>query len=91
MEKDKKAMEEHVRLLPICQGHIEKGIEHLLSLNLDAKRDILKHVFNHPEAKSTLLRERSNRFLQELLSPPTTLQTESETNPTVGNGAGFLV
>ena len=91
LEKDQKAREEHVRLLPICQRHISKGIEHLLSLNLDAKRDILKHVFNHPEAKSALRVARANRFLQELLSPPTTLQIESETNPTVGNGAGFLV
>ena len=54
LEKDQKAREEHVRLLPIYQRHISKGIEHLLSLNLDAKRDILKHVFNHPEAKSAL-------------------------------------
>ena len=78
-------------LLPICQGHIEKGIEHLLSLNLDAKRDILKHVFNHPEAKWALRVARENRFLQELLSPPTTLKIESETDPTVVNGTGFLV
>ena len=91
LEKDRKAREEHVRLLPICQGHIAKGIEHLLSLNLVAKRDILKHVFNHPEAKSALLVARANIFLHELLSPPTTLKIESETNPTVGNGAGFLV
>ena len=48
-------------------------------------------MFNDPEAKSALRVARGNRFLQELLSPPTTLQTESETNPTVGNGAGFLV
>ena len=26
LEKDRKAREEHVRLLPICQGHIAKGI-----------------------------------------------------------------
>ena len=91
LEKDQKAKEEHVWLLPICQGHIEKGIEHILSLNLDAKREILKHVFNHPEAKSALRVTRANRFLQDLLSPPTTLQIESETNPTVGNVAGFLV
>ena len=57
----------------------------------NAKRDILKHVFNHPEAKSELHVAIGNRFLQELLSPPTTLQIESETNPTVGNGSGFLV
>ena len=48
LEKDQKAREEHLWLLPICQRHISKGIEHLLSLNLDAKRDILKYVFNHP-------------------------------------------
>ena len=60
-------------------------------LNLDAKRDILKHAFNHPEAKSALHVARANIFLQELLSLPTTLQIESETNPTVGNGDGFLV
>ena len=73
LEKDRKAREEHVRLLQICQGRIAKGIEHLLSLKLDAKRDILKHVFNHPEAISALRVARANRFLQELLSPPTTL------------------
>ena len=80
-----------MRLLPTCQGHITKGIDHLLSLNLDAKRDILRHVLNHPEVKSELCMARANRFLQELISPPTTLQIESETNPTVGNGVGFLV
>ena len=91
LEKYQKVREEHVRLLQICQRHISKGIEHLLSLNLDAKRDILKHVFNHPEAKSALRVARANIFLQELLSPPTTLKIESETNPIIGNGAGFLV
>ena len=80
-----------MRILPICQGHIAKGIEHLLYLNLDAKIDILKHVFNHQEAKLALRVARENKFLQELLSPPTTLRIESETNPTVGNCAGFLV
>ena len=46
---------------------------------------------NHPEAKPALRVARANIFLQELLSLPTTLRIESETNPTVGNGAGFLV
>ena len=91
LEKDQKVREEHVRLLPICQRHISKGIEHLLFLNLDAKREILKHVFNHLEAKSALRVARANIFLQELLSPPTSLKIESEINPIVGNGAGFLV
>ena len=91
LEKDRKAREEHVQPLPLGQGQIEKGIENLLPLTLDAKRDILKHVFNHPEVKSALRVARANRFLQDLISPLNKLEIGPETNLTVGNGAGVQV
>ena len=51
IEKEHEAAELHERLLPICKEHLEKGLQHVLTLKLGPKRDILKHVYAHEEAK----------------------------------------
>jgi len=45
-EKERKEKEEHVRLLPICMANVEKGIDHIKTLNVTNKRAILLHVYN---------------------------------------------
>ena len=66
--KEREAKETHDRLLPICTDHVAKGILHCVSLKLDRKREILKHVFKHAEAISTLRAARATRLLEDLLS-----------------------
>ena len=66
--KERDAKDLHEKLLPICQEHLKKGLDHVLSLNLDPKKDILKHVFEHAEVKSTLRLKRANELLRECIS-----------------------
>ena len=46
LEEEKKEKEERERLLPICSAYVAKGMDHVLSLNMDRKKEILKHIFN---------------------------------------------
>ena len=62
--------ERHKCLLPICQEVVEKGFEHVMGLTLDRKREILKYVLQHAEAKSTLCVPIVNAILIELMGPP---------------------
>ena len=62
------ADEKREHLLQICEEHVQKGIEHVLGQNLDVKRDILKYIFNHAEAKTSLRVPRANRLLEELMT-----------------------
>jgi hypothetical protein len=41
-ENEKKALEEKQRLGPVCKEHVEKGLSHVLSLKVDAQKDILR-------------------------------------------------
>ncbi|KAL9182733.1 hypothetical protein ACHAXT_004012 [Thalassiosira profunda] len=78
LEKKRLAGEERDRLLPICQEQVALGLQHVLSLNVKATNaapdihmfNILKYVYNHPEAKSGLKKPRAAELLTELLSPP---------------------
>ena len=72
LEKDRKDKEEYVRQLPICSAHIEKGIQHILSLTVPEKISILKHIYNHEEAKSNLKKARADELLSALVNmvPP---------------------
>ena len=40
-----------------------------MGLTLERKREILKHVFKHAEAKSTLRLARANTIIIELMGP----------------------
>ena len=77
--KAQEAKKVHDRLLPICKEHVAKGLSHVLSLSVKNaskcldfdkpdKIQILKHVFNHPEAKSNLKKARADEILSELIS-----------------------
>ena len=71
MEKEHKAAKLHKRLLPICKDHVEKGLQHVLTLKLGPKRDILKHVYAHEKAKSNLRLPKANELLKlAMLSLP---------------------
>ena len=70
LERERKEKEEHERLVPICQAMVDEGLQYVMSLKLDQKREILKHVFKHPDAKKSLRLPRANRLLDELLSGP---------------------
>lgn len=80
-DKERDAKETHDRLLPICTEHVAKGIFFCVSLKLDHKREILKHVFKHVEATSTLRAARANRLLEDLISP-----TPEDDNAEIGIG-----
>ena len=58
-----------MRLLPICKEHVSKGYEFVKGLTLEKKRDILKIVFKHEEAKSNLRVARANELLFALITP----------------------
>ena len=62
MEKEHKAAKLHKRLLPICKDHVEKGLQHVLTLKLGPKRDMLKHVYAHDETKSNLHLPKANEL-----------------------------
>ncbi|KAL9190571.1 hypothetical protein ACHAXT_000277 [Thalassiosira profunda] len=74
MEKKRLAGEERDRLLPICQEQVALGLQHVLSLNVKATNaapdihmfNILKYVYNHPEAKTGLKKPRAVELLTEL-------------------------
>ena len=70
MLKESKAKEEHKKMLPLCQGWVEQGFNFVMSLTLEKKRAVLKHVFSHAEAKQTLRLARANEILDELMAPP---------------------
>ena len=64
--------------VPICKEHVAKGLRHVLSLSVKNgskssdsdkpdKLQILKHVFDHPEAKSSLKKGRADQLLKELI------------------------
>lgn len=67
--KERDLKEEHERIFPIFEAHVENGLAHVLSLKVRQKVEILRHVYNHPEAKSTLRMANANAILTELLSP----------------------
>ena len=101
-EKERKAKDTRDRLLPLCREHVAKGLEHVLSLNLKNsstsseqdkpdKIQILKHVFDHPEAKSSLKRDRANELLRELMSSPESEPcAEASDEAFDGNGADVM-
>merc|ERR1712194_921155 len=70
------AKEARERHLPICKEHVARGLKHVLTLSvknskpsdLPDKTQILKHVFNHLEAKSGLRKERANDLLTALIT-----------------------
>ena len=80
-EKEHKDKDVHDRILPLCQEHVTKGLKHRLSLNVKNgsttsetvkpnKMQLLKHVFNHPEAKTSLKKAWSDELLTALISSP---------------------
>ena len=80
-EKERDAKDVHDRLLLLCQEHVVKDLHHVLSLNVKNssttlqivkpdKMQILRHVFNHPEAKTGLKKARADELLTHLLSSP---------------------
>ena len=84
-EKECKSKETHKRLFPICQEHILKGIARCLSLNLDIKKAILKHVFNNGEAKSSLCAARANNLLEDIFLSPSEDEVEASAAVVTGN------
>ncbi len=44
-EKERDAIVRVVELGPICQAHVDKGIDHVLSLKLQERKDILHYHF----------------------------------------------
>ena len=80
-EKERDTNDVHDRLLPLRQEHVAKGLQHVLSLNVKNgsttsetvkpnKMQLLKHVFNHPEAKTSLKKAWADELLTALLSSP---------------------
>ena len=72
LESARRAAEKKEQLLPICKEHVEKGLEHVLALNVGQKVDILRYIFEHPEAKSNLRKPRADRLLRDAMrsDPP---------------------
>ena len=86
-EKERKALEIHDKLLPICQEHVKRGLQHLLSLTFGSKRDILKYVYDHLEANSNLRVPKANKLLTKQFS--TTDGTDAiENNYELNHGDG---
>ncbi len=44
-EKERDAIVRVVELGPICQAHVDKGIDHMLSLKLSERKDVLRYHF----------------------------------------------
>ena len=62
-----------------------KGVVHCVSLKLDVERDILTHVFNCEEAKSTLCAPRAKWLLEDLLLPQPEDKTDGSAAIITGN------
>ena len=44
-EKERDAIARVAELGPVCQAHVDKGIDHVLSLKLPERKDILRYHF----------------------------------------------
>ena len=64
-EKERDAKDMHDRLLPLCQEHATTS-----QIVKPDRMQILRHVFNHPEAKTGLKKARADELLTHLLSSP---------------------
>ena len=60
-----------------AQAHFEKGFDHVNSLKIKEKIQVLKYVFDRVEAKSTLRMQRANIILHELFHSKASVE-ESE-------------
>jgi len=88
LEKEREAAELHERIFPICMEHVEKGLQHVLTLNLGPKRDILKYVYAHVEAKSNLRVKRANELIKlAMLSLPPVVADTVENESGGNSGA----
>ena len=89
LEKEREAKELHYKLLPSCQEHVQQGLLHVLVLKLGPKRDILKHVYAHEEAKSSLRLPRANELLRlQFSAADGTNASENYNDNELQNGSG---
>ena len=85
LQKEQKAREEHVRLFPICSQHVALGLGHMLSLTVPQKVAILKHVYNHPEAKKSLKMADANQYLKDVMPAVPTLPVDTSEGEYLNN------
>jgi len=84
-EKDRKAKEEHVELAPGCKDDVEKGIDHVLTLKQDRRKQILKIHFG-VSGLSKMLVKHTEAELRKCMASSTAVQDEGNNNENVTTG-----
>ena len=88
LEANRVAAEEHTRLLPICSAYVAKGMDHVLSLTVNKKRDILLHIFNHKKLsniKKAAVDDLIKSKMAEYVLPPLPTEVLEMNNEVVSN------
>ena len=84
-DKDRKAKEEHVELAPGCKDDVEKGIDHVLTLKQDRRKQILKIHFG-VSGLSKMLVKHTEAELRKCMASSTAVQDEGNNNENATTG-----